>query len=507
MKWSNLLMIMFLILFSSTVLLFTLRGIPGNPTQEALNEPRWKDNGPFELSPERGRFALIYSLVENNSPNFSEHLAQFTSPDVGYLNGKYVSIFAPGVSLLAIPGYLLGKSLGISQVATFAVVSLFAVANIVLIYSIARKLGSITPAALLAGLVFLFATPSFTYAVTLYQHHFTTFAILGCTYLLLSHRDSTFALLTSWLLVALAILIDYPNVFLLFPIMIYLTLNLIKVRKIGNILKTDISFLKLITPLSAAFPIAILLWFNIASYNNPWQIGGTVQTVKALEENTQSQSEKTILNFFKTRNFMTGLHTLLFSSDRGVLVFAPVILLGFLGLPLLIKKGEYAATLLTSLIAGNIVTYSMWGDPWGGWAFGSRYLIPAYAVLAILLALVLTKYHHKLIILLLFFGLAVYSTSVNLLGALTSSKNPPSTEISHLEFISGQPQKLSYDRNIDFLKTGSTKSFVYNTYLRQSLSPQRYYFFLNGLISTTLLSVTIFLFINTVKRGKYEEGI
>src|SRR5437764_713806 len=62
---------MFLLLFLATTLLVSMRGNPGNPTQDQLNTPYWKDNGPFELSPERGRFALLYSLVENHSFQFS----------------------------------------------------------------------------------------------------------------------------------------------------------------------------------------------------------------------------------------------------------------------------------------------------------------------------------------------------------------------------------------------------------------------------------------------------
>ena len=43
-----------LILFCAVILLFSVRGLAGNPTIADLNTLQWKDNGPLELSPERG---------------------------------------------------------------------------------------------------------------------------------------------------------------------------------------------------------------------------------------------------------------------------------------------------------------------------------------------------------------------------------------------------------------------------------------------------------------------
>jgi len=61
-------------------------------------------------------------------------------------------------------------------------------------------------------------------------------------------------------------------------------------------------------------------------------------------------------------------------------------------------------------IAGtNLMIYSMWGDPWGGWAFGSRYLIPAYAAISVFLAVALEKFRRDKLFLLMVFMAFVYS--------------------------------------------------------------------------------------------------
>src|SRR5882672_6559460 len=91
-------------LFIATILFLTVRGLSGNPTITQLNTPYWVSTGPFELSNERGRFALTYSIVENHSFHMQPSLANFAAPDVGYWNHNYVSLFAPSVSMIGIPG-------------------------------------------------------------------------------------------------------------------------------------------------------------------------------------------------------------------------------------------------------------------------------------------------------------------------------------------------------------------------------------------------------------------
>jgi len=70
------------ILFIVWVLTLSVRGLPGNPTPQQLNTTYWKDDGPFELSPERGRYALLYALAENHSFHLSPAIATFVAPDV-----------------------------------------------------------------------------------------------------------------------------------------------------------------------------------------------------------------------------------------------------------------------------------------------------------------------------------------------------------------------------------------------------------------------------------------
>ena len=201
LKYLKVLSNVLLILFCAVILAVTIRGNAGNPTPKELSTNVWKDNGPLELSPERGRFALLYAVVEQHSFSFTPDLAKFATPDVGFVNGKYVSLFAPTVSFIAVPGYVIGKYFGISQVGSFAIIALFALFNVFLIRAIAIKMGANPLAATIGALTFLFATPAFAYAVTLYQHHISTFIILMCIFLLLKYK-SVWSLIVIWILCA-----------------------------------------------------------------------------------------------------------------------------------------------------------------------------------------------------------------------------------------------------------------------------------------------------------------
>ncbi len=501
--------IFLLFLFCAIILSLSLRGIAGNPTSETVNDPYWKDNGPLELSPDRGRFALTYSVLEDKNVHFSLPIARFATPDLGYINGQYVSLFAPGISYLIMPGYLLGKTLGISQVGAFAIISLFAIINVVLLRSIAIRLGANSLAATIASLIFIFATPAFTYAVTLYQHHISTFLILLSIYTLIRWK-TLWSLLLIWFLCAASIPIDYPNLFLMFPIGLYALGRLVIFKKQESKLNISIKFAGFITFIAAVLPLSFFLWFNQISYGNPFQLSGTVPSVKAIDvqgnptapalvgtENIQrfinpEKQDKSAIRFFKSRNLLSGLSIHFASLDRGILVYTPVVLFGVLGIFILYKRNQQILSLLLGIIGLNFLLYSMWGDPYGGWAFGSRYLIPSYAILSILIGVTLSSLRKNTLFLLIFFVLASYSIAVNTLGAITTSRIPPKVEAIPLERISGVVEKYTYTRNIDYIKNNRSKSFVFQTYASKYLTAWQYYLILTSIIIAVLSGLLIY---------------
>jgi hypothetical protein len=507
-----------LLVFCAIVLAVSIRGNAGNPTPQELNTKAWKDNGPLELSPERGRFALLYAVAEQKSFSFTPDLARFATPDVGYIDGKYVSLFAPAVSFLAIPGYLLGKYFGISQVGSFAIIALFALLNVFLIRAIAIKLGAHPLAATIGALTFLFATPAFAYAVTLYQHHISTFIILLSIFLLMRYK-SVWSLLVIWMLCAFSVTVDYPNFFMMLPIgMTALAKTFLMEKKEGKI-TLRIPLLRVVAITSMIIPMLFFMWFNNMSYGNPLQLSGTVDRSVQVNKNgspvleseqvkarlkaahkTEAKPEKNALGFFNSRLIQNGFYIYFLSPDRGIIMYAPVMLFGIAGLVFALKRRTKYAALLIAVIGFNIVLYSMWDDPYGGWAFGSRYLIPSYALLAAFLGLLLTWFSRYWFFAFFFFTVLGYSIGINTLGAITSNMNPPMVEAIALEQTSHTPQPYTFVRNINVLNENISKSYVFQTFAKSHISAQIYFTYLALFITVIMTAMLIRL--QLIKRGE-----
>lgn len=507
-----------LFIFAALIFGLSLRGIGENPNQATLNSLRWTEDGPFELSPERGRFALTASLVEDNTPHFSLPLAKFSLPDLGYREGKFVSLFAPGTSFLVIPGYILGRALGSSQLGVYTVITLFALANIFLIRSLAIHFGAQPLAASIGAFIFAFASPAFAYAVSFYQHHISTFFVLASVWLLL-RSNRTWSLLLVWFFYAVSITVDYPNLILLAPIGIWAIQRAFSLQLTDERLAFRVNLSGFLALYGATLPLFLFAAFNQLSYGNPFQLSSTLQQVEALDSqghptavaastvladealNSPGQQASAI-RFFNTRNMLNGFYVHLLSPGRGVVFFSPVILLGILVAIYLYREKPKTTSLLLGLIGVNFLLYSMWGDPWGGWAFGSRYLIPSYAILAIFVALGLSRWQKRRWLILVVFSLTVYSISVNSLGALTSNRLPPRVEVAALEALSGKREKYTFERNFDYLLAGGSKSFIYQAVAKNYLRPIDYYF----VISSLIIFSTVLMFWRLYRLPQKEAG-
>lgn len=474
------------------VLVFSVRGLPGNPTANELNTRQWKDFGPFELSPERGRFALLYTLIENRSVFMNADLARFAAPDVALApNGLYASLFAPGVSFVLIPGYFLGKQFALAQVGAVAVIAFFALMNATLIFLIARELKASSSAAFLGGMSFLFATPAFAYAVSMYQHHISVFLLLLCVYLLIRF-SGWWPVAAVWFLYGVAFMVDNPNALLLAPVMLLSITRIVQASFSKERLRIGVQTAGLVAIVAVIIPLLAYAWFNSVSNGLPTRLSGTLPQVRSVDaagmpsdpdpqrisESITEASEKRdqeAVSFFQSRNLLNGFFVHSVSLDRGMVWYAPVVLIGIAGLVVLYVSEAALANVFFGIVGVTFVLYSMWGDPYGGWAFGSRYLIPAYAALCIGISLSLSRLRFSLAAMVVFVLLLGYSLAINTLGALTSSANPPQIEVLDLERIYGKEQKYSYDRNWQYLHEQGSKAFVFQAYAKRFTTAIHYY--------------------------------
>lgn len=502
------------IVFLFSVFLLSIHGLSGNPSASDLaSNSAWREGGPFELSPERGRFAIVYSLIEDHSLFFSLPVARFVVPDLALSpDGRFASLFAPFVSFIILPGYVLGWFFGASQVGTFAMIALFSIANGVLIWTVARRFGATSTAAWLGAIAFLFGTPAFAYGSTLYQHHISVFLLLLSLWILMRFRGF-WSLSLVWFIVALSVVVDNPNFFLFLPVGLLALTRVVSV-KAKNRLDIRVYWKYFATFAFLAIPMLCILWYNASVNGSPWKLSGTLPSVAAIaadgtpldhdpnqpivdpNDTTESNQSKSAVAFFKTRDLVTGLSVHLIDPDRGTLWYAPVVFFGIAGIAILYRRRENIAfaNAMVGVIAATLLLYSMWGDPWGGWAFGSRYMIPAYAMLGIGIGIMLSEWRKSWIMLVLFFLVLSYSIAINTLGAITSHANPPQHEVLLLEKTSGKIQKYTYERNWDYLHITGSKSFFYQTIVHSWMSAVTYYYCIVGIIIFVSVGMMVKLF-------------
>ena len=83
---------------------------------------------------------------------------------------------------------------------------------------------------------------------------------------------------------------------------------------------------------------------------------------------------------------------------------------------------------------------------------------------------------------------------MNTLGAITTNRIPPQGEAAALAKLSGRVEKYSYDRNIEYLLSNRSKSFVWQTYAQKYVSALNYYWFIAGIISICIAGQIVFLY-------------
>ncbi len=502
----NRIITLLLIVIIGMFLGLTIRGEKGNPEPLTVKQQYDGAAKAFELSPERGRFAHIMALSETGRYPLTKELGEFVYPDVGYYNGQFFSFFAPGISYLAVPLFLVGWSVGLAQVSAFSLIALFAILGCLVIYKIAIDIFKLPIwAAIFAALLFVFGTTAWSYAITLYQHHVTVFAMLLGFYATWRYRRSSTGgwawASTVWFCYGLAIFVDYPNLLLLLPVMVYFGLSSIKVTRD----KTKVSIsLRWAFVFSAVIFLLIsgLHFYHNATYFGSWKNLSsslvdykTLQERNLLDQSAESQSQvsaiekrkSNVVRFFSDEKIPRSPGTLLFSKDRGLFVFVPVLLFGILGLIHLFKRVKPESYVAIALVGVNLFLYSSWGDPWGGWAYGPRYLIPSMSILALGVAAWLASNHQRIYKRIIVLPFLAYSLAVALLGAITTNAVPPRVEADALNL------KYNFLFNIDFLKQGRSGSFFFNSYISNHLSLTEYFWIILGILMLIFLIVLFLL--------------
>lgn len=471
------------------------------------NEKDTRVGGPFESSNNNSRYALTEAIVEDRTFFFNDMRARFATPDIEEYNGKIFSIFTPGVSFLGSPFYLLGKLIGFPQLLTYSSTAILALVNFLLIILLSRKLGAGFYSSLLGGIVFLIGTNALAYALTFTQHHASVTLILLALLNIIGER--TF--LKNIFLGALfgtGLLVDVPNGITMLPIIMYALFKHLRTESFGEKIRLGFK-LNIIGLLIGLIPLlAVFGWYNYkttGSYFKVAQLLGRRVDILPTGEIVHrrqiiAKADETPKLPFNPRNQLRGSYILLVSNERSWLFYSPVVLLGILGMILAYRqeKKRSLAIVASSVVLITVVAYSMFGDPWGGWSFGPRYLIPAAAILCAAMGIVIQKYRKNFIFISMFFVLIIYSLAVSTIGAMTTNAIPPKVEAVNLP----NPIPYTYEYNLQLIDKNFTSSLIYNLYLFKIMSAKEFLYIYYASTLMVIVGVYLFVFFDKKKTEK-----
>jgi len=346
---------------------------------------------PFGNSNELSRLQAVVAMAEHST--FSIDLPLRTlgdHEDKAESGGRFFSNKAPGLAFAALPVYralrlFLPAPANRTGGAIFYAMRLLTVSLLCAIAAarlsarLLQRREEERRAAPIIALAVLFGTPFLFYARSLFGHSWTA-ALLFLSWDLLRRREedtggrrSALFAAVAGLLSGWAVLSEYTVA----PIALFLLARAGWGRRWTNLLFFGAG---------AAVPAALLLIYNAACFGSPWTLSSARETYPEYVE------------LARQRLFGIGLPSprvawdYLFHPARGVLLFSPFLLWFFPGLVRWWRSREeradcvfvLAATVSFFLLLSGYVNWH------GGWALGSRYLLPAlfFAALPIARALV-----------------------------------------------------------------------------------------------------------------------
>ncbi|MGH9443634.1 MAG: hypothetical protein ACRD16_15325 [Thermoanaerobaculia bacterium] len=325
-----------------------------------------RKDGAFSQSPnEFSRFDLVVSMAERGTFAIDRELAEFgTHEDRSDVNGHSYSNKAPGLSFAALPFYFVFRiflgpaSRSNMQTMLYLLrVSTVSVSVWLALVLLARRARKISPDGASSALVVFaaaFGTPILVYARSFFSHAWSAALLYIAFELLETEEGRRWNAALAGLLAGWAVISEFP--------VLLLAAALFGAAAWRNG-KRGAAFA------AGGAPPAILLGiYNGSCFGRPWRLSYGYEWYRSHTELSH--------RFFGFLAPDAGIaFRYLFSESRGLLFASPILLL--LPLALLRPRGRTrAAALCLGASALYFVVMTGYENWHGGWALGSRYLVP-----------------------------------------------------------------------------------------------------------------------------------
>ena len=322
------------------------------------------------------RWATAAAIVEYRTLEVSR-LAPLLGPnfeDLAEVNGRFYSNKAPGGMLVGLPAYALARvfigppsseNMRVALTAMRLVGATLPVLLLAVLFVLtARRLNGENESAAIAAL--LFGTPLCAYGMLYFSHALTASAIFIAWVLLFviptARRD-----IAAGALIGLAVMSEFPVAIAAVPLLACVADWRILARIVAG-----------------GVPFALML----ALYNHT--VFGSFLTTSYRFEREPSYRELARHGIFGIGlPDPAVLGQLLVGPIRGLFVFSPILLLGFLAIRTVRERltpRQRWSLLLTPLAL--IIGFAGYPNWHGGWTTGARYLVPAMPFLAFLLVFI-----------------------------------------------------------------------------------------------------------------------
>jgi len=327
----------------------------------------------YFLSNEGSRLALTMAVVENHSFIIDSFTDYTMGVDYSKFEDHYYSDKAPGASFIAIPAYLLTKTLGITETAPKIFVIellttvLISAAGCAIFYRFTGEFTLRKDSRFLATLAYGFGTMLFPWSTLFINHSITATLLLASFYfahLVKEKKIGDNYLLLSGAFAGLTFITEYQGPVYAIPIGIYVMWN------------SRLKSWKFILP--AALACSLVPAYNFVCFHNPFIFSYRYHGFYAPD------MENSFYGLSMPKK--EALKGLLFDTPRGLFFYNPVLLMSLIGFVSLLYsrlRGEafvsMAVFLIVLLCTAGLVIW------WGGWSFGPRLLIPGLPFLCLLL--------------------------------------------------------------------------------------------------------------------------
>ncbi len=321
------------------------------------------------------RLNLTYALAEYGT--FRIDAYHHNTGDKVYYRGHYYSDKAPGLSLLAVPGYLFFKRAGVTSEQymrywlTLLTVGLPSALGAVVFFKLTGIFsGPGERTRLLVALAYSLGTLALPFSGIFYGHQTAAVLALASFYILVrlkrsSGLENPFLLFGGGFLAGYAFLCDFPAGIIMALLALYAAFSLRRKPGLAAWL------------LGAALPVGFLLYYNYVCFGSPFT------SSYALHQTYDHAAG--LLGITLPR--FEALWGITFSPYRGLFYQAPVLLFAFPGFYLFARdretRPEFAVCLLAVL---GFFFFNAGYQYWDGvGSAGARFMIPALPFLALAL--------------------------------------------------------------------------------------------------------------------------